>query len=193
MAGSVDALERADFRLLALLVTWFGIHSPWVNADRLIHLVKARPAERILAFWSALAHWKASDHRFSRLESYSGSPIDLLPVGTEFQIARHGEDERFKNSALRVPANLLRDRPGDVLEPAELASRHSAYRWRIIIGPSYRADMWAALETEPGLSAAVLARQTYGSFATAWRVRRDFTMIASASAGTPSCTPTRRG
>jgi hypothetical protein len=72
-----------------------------------------------------------------------------------------------------VPANILRDRPGDVLEPAELARIHHAYRCRVMIGPTYRADMWAALEADPTLSAADLARKSYGSFATAWQVHKD--------------------
>jgi hypothetical protein len=63
--------------------------------------------------------------------------IDLLATGTAFQIGRHGEDNRFAGSKLRVPGNTLRDRKEDVLQPAELA------------------------------------RRTYGSFATAWGVRRD--------------------
>jgi hypothetical protein len=38
--------------------------------------------------------------------------------------------------------------------------------------------MWAALEHDTTLSVAELARTTYGSFATAWRVRRDFGLLA---------------
>ena len=76
-----------------------------------------------------------------------------------------------------MPANVLRDRAADVQPPAELARRHRAYRCRVLIGPSYRADMWAALADDPALSAAALARKTYGSFATAWRVRRDFALL----------------
>jgi hypothetical protein len=40
--------------------------------------------------------------------------------------------------------------------------------------------MWAAVEDDPTLSATALARKTYGSFATAWRVRRDFAILAGA-------------
>ena len=65
-------------------------------------------------------------------------------------------------------------RPADVLTPPELVARHPAYRARVLIGPTYRADMWAALEEDRDLSAAELARRAYGSFATAWAVRRDF-------------------
>jgi hypothetical protein len=49
-----------------------------------------------------------------------------------------------------------------------------------MLGPSYRADMWAELETDPGLAAAELARRTYGSFATAWHVKHDWQVLRGA-------------
>lgn len=182
LAASVEGLEREDLRVLAVLVTWFGIHAAHVNADRLTRLVMLQASKRVRAFWSALGRWRATDRRFARLaRAYRGPQLDLLSTGTDFQVARHGEDERFAGSKLRVPANVLRDRPSDVLQPAELARSHAAYRWRIVIGPTYRADMWAALERQPDLSAAALARATYGSFATAWQVRKDFATWSASS------------
>jgi hypothetical protein len=190
--ASMDGMERGDLRVLAVLVTWFGAHSGRVNADRLTRLVALQESQRVRAFWSALARWHASDRRFARLaRSYGGPRVDLLPTGTDFQVARHGEDPRFAGTKLRAPANVLRDRPADVLTPAELAARHSAYRWRLVIGPTYRADTWAALEREPMLPAAALARKTYGSFATAWQTRRDF--VTWRSTKTHTRTPTARG
>ncbi|HEY3399160.1 MAG TPA: hypothetical protein VGK03_00890 [Geothrix sp.] len=62
--------------------------------------------------------------------------------------------------------------------PTELARRHRSYRCRILLGPSYRADMWAELDRDPSLSAAELARRSYGSFATAWHVKRDWQVLA---------------
>jgi hypothetical protein len=179
--ASVEGLERDDLRVLAVLVTWFGVHAAHVNADRLTRLVALQASKRVRAFWSALARWRAADRRFARLARvYRGPPLDLLSTGTDFQLARHGADPRFARSKLRVPANVLRDRPADVLQPAELARTHAAYRWRLVIGPSYRADMWAALERKLDLSAAALARATYGSFATAWQVRKDFAVWRTA-------------
>jgi hypothetical protein len=176
--ASIDGMENGDLRVLAVLVTWFGIHAPWVNADRMTRLVSATKAPRVRAFWSALARWQSKDRRFARLASiYTGDRVDLLATGTDFQVKRHGEDERFAGGLLRVPSNVLRDRQADVLTPPELAKRHSAYRLRILIGPSYRADMWAELERASDLPAAQLARRTYGSFATAWHVRRDFGLL----------------
>lgn len=183
--ASIEGLERDDLRVLAVLVTWFGVHSGRVNADRLTRLVALQASKRVRAFWSALARWRATDRRFARLaRAYRGPRLDLLSTGTDFQVARHGEDERFAGSKLRVPANVLRDRPADVLQPADLARSHAAYRWRLVIGPTYRADMWAALDRQPDLAAAALARATYGSFATAWQVRKEF---ATWSGATGSC------
>lgn len=172
--ASLEAMEHHDLRVLAVLMTWFGVHSPYVNADRLTKIIAAQRSERVRALWSALARWMGKDRRFARLvQIYKGPRIDLLPIGTDFQVKRHGEDTRFAGSALCTPANLLRDRQADVLSPRELAQQHSVYRYRVMIGPTYRADMWAALDQNPDLTTANLARLTYGSFATAWNVRRD--------------------
>jgi hypothetical protein len=175
--ASAEAMDGGDLRILALLVSWFGVHHAWVNADRLTRLVAARGSDRVHALWAALAHWHAKDRRFARLVGrHRGPRLDLAP-GAEFQIGRHGEDPRFAGSGLRVPANLLRDRPADIASPEALARRHRIYRWRIMMGPSYRADCWAALEADPRLSAAALARIAYASFATAWQVKRDFAVV----------------
>jgi hypothetical protein len=177
--ASFEGMEKDDLRVLAILVTWFGVHAPWVNADRLTKIVAETPAPRVRALWSALARWQSKDRRFARLTKvYAGPRLELLATGTDFQIKRHGEDERFAGGPLKVPANVLRDRPADILSPAELAKRHHAYRLRIMIGPTYRADMWSELERDSTLSAAELARRAYGSFATAWHVRRDFGLLA---------------
>ena len=177
--ASVEGMDKGDLRVLAVLVTWFGVHAPRVNADRFTRLVAAHESARVRALWSALANWQGADRRFARLAgAYAGPRIDVLATGTAFQVKRHGEDPRFAGSILRVPSNLLRDRSADVLPPADLARRHRAYRCRVLMGPSYRADMWAALEAAPTLSAAALARSTHGSFATAWHVRSDFSLLA---------------
>ena len=177
--ASIEGVEHYDLRVLAVLVTWFGIHAPWVNADRLTKVVETQSSRRLRAFWSALASWYRKDRRFARLARlYVGQRQDLIETGTDFQVRRRGEDPRFRGSAIRVAANVLRDRTSDVLQPADLAQRHNAYRRRVMMGPSYRADMWAALEREPTLSAAELARRTYGSFATAWHVKREFRLLS---------------
>jgi hypothetical protein len=180
LAASVEALENEKRRTLAILMTWFGIHATWVNADRLYRIVKTQDSSLLHAFWSALARWKGKDRRFSKMARlHQGPPRELLSKGTAFHLSRHGEDPRLANGPLIVPANVLRDRPRDVLSPGDLATRHRDYRQRIIMGPTYRADMWALLRDEPHLSAAELARRTYGSFATAWQVKRDWDLLAA--------------
>lgn len=176
--ASMAAMDEDDLRVLSVLVRWFGVHHAFVNADRLFKLVYGRGPERVRALWSALATWQTSDRRFGRLQALSRKQrIDVLATGTQFQIKRHGEDVRFADTCLRVPGNLLRDRESDVLGPEVVARRHLAYRYRVMMGPNYRADLWAALEKDPALTAAELARQTYSSFASAWQARRDFTIL----------------
>jgi len=38
--------------------------------------------------------------------------------------------------------------------------------------------MWAENERDPILTAAEIARRTYGSFATAWQVKKDWAVLA---------------
>lgn len=181
LAASIEGMERDDLRVLAILMTWLEVHAAWINADRLTTLVGQQPSVRVRAFWGAVAHWLGKDRRFARLsKTYEGPRLDLLGTGTDFHLRRAGEDPRFTGGPLRVPAGILRNRKGDVLTPTELARLHGAYRRRILLGPSYRADMWAELDQEPSLSAAELARRTYGSFATAWHVKRDWELLKGA-------------
>lgn len=181
--ASVEGVEHGDLRVLAVLVTWFGVHRARVNVDRLTRLVAGQGTPRVRALWSALAIWQGHDRRYARLAAlHRGDRVDLLTTGTDFQVRRHGEDARFVGTGLRVPANVLRDRPEDVLRPEELARRHPTYRQRVTMGPSYRADLWAALAARPSSTAAELARGTYASFASAWQVKRDYAIVAAASA-----------
>ena len=151
-----------------------------VNADRLIALVGEQSSHRVRAYWSSIISWLEKDRRFTRLAAlYAGPRLVLLETGTRFHVARKGEDPRFRSGPLRVPAEVLRDRPGDVVPPNEHATMHRGYRWGVLIGPIYRADMFAELETEPSLTLVKLARRTYGSVATAFRVKHDWTVLAA--------------
>lgn len=178
LAASIEGMG-GDLRLLSLLVDWIDIHYPRINCDRLFRIVKIHSNKRVTAFWSAIARWKSSDRRFCRLAKlHKGRKVDLLTSGGDFHIKRNGEDPRFAKSSLRVPLKAgLRNRPSDILEPKKLAKIHSAYRHRLIIGPSYRADMWAQMELDSSLSPADLARATYGSFATAWQVKNEWALV----------------
>ena len=167
-------MEDDDYRTLGLLVAWLDVHSARLNADRLIALVRHVSEPRVRAFWRAMARRRTTDRRWKRLARMASTPTELLRTGNAFQIRRRGEDPRFVDTGLIVPMGVLRQRPGDVQTPAAVCRLHRAYRWRTIIGPSYRADLWAALEIDTTMTTSALARQSYASFATAWQVRRDF-------------------
>jgi hypothetical protein len=178
VAASEEGLEHDDLRTLAVLTTWLVVHAEAINADRLIKIVTTIESPRTRAFWSAFASRRRADRRFHRLKGrVRGSPAGSPKGGNRFQLRRHGDDPRFADTALRVPANVLRDRSADVLDPGPLARTHTPYRLRLLLGPSYRADMWAALERDPTLSAAELARQADGSFATAWQVKAHWSLL----------------
>lgn len=180
-ASEVGMEDQHDLRVLAVLTTWIGAHHRHINADRLTRCVAAHGSGRVHAYWAGIARWLSKDRRFFRLEKLRPqAPVALLPVGNDFQIARRGEDERFMGSVLRVPAGTLRDRDTDVLSPTHLVRRHAGYRNRVIMGPTWRADVWTALEAEPEATVADVARRVGCSFATAWQVVQDFRLIRDA-------------
>ncbi len=178
-------MEKNDFRVLNVLCKWIDVHAPRVNADRLTRLVESSADhERTRAFWAAVGQWQQQrDRRFARLADLRSAHVRLdLFEGSNFQVQKRGEHPWFTGTSLRVPAGTLRDRVSDVATPEQLASIHPVYRERVIQGPSYRADMWAALTLDPTLTPTELARLTYGSFATAWEVRRDWAIVHSRAA-----------
>jgi len=180
--ASEIAMLEDDLRVLGLLMLWLDVHHAHVNADRLVRVLPRHQAPRVRALWASIAQWLSHDRRLSRLRgAYEGSSLELLPVGTAFQLERKGEDDRFVGSALLVTAGTLRQRASDVLSRVELARIHAGYRTRVLMGPSWRADVWAALEADPSLTAAEAARRAYCSFATAWQVKRDFEVLREAS------------
>jgi hypothetical protein len=181
--ASAVGMDEGDLRVLAVLTTWIGVHHAHMNADRLVRFVGAHPSQRVRVYWAAIATWLKKDRRLARLaDAYQGPPIELLPTGTAFQIKRRGEDERFVDSPLRAPLGTLRDRSDDVLRPEVLVRRHAGYRNRVLMGPSFRADVWTVLEKTPGLSVADIARSASCSFATAWQAVQDFRLLRAATA-----------
>lgn len=174
-------MDEGDFRVLSVVTTWLRIHHAMLNADRLIRCVSEHPSDRVHAYWSAVARWLAQDRRLAKLFGlYSGAPVELLPVGTDFQVARRGEDPRFVGSSLRVPRGTLRDREDDVIPPEALLRRHAGYRNRVKMGPTWRADVWTVLEADPEIGPAEAARRAGCSFATAWQVTQDFALFRRA-------------
>jgi hypothetical protein len=176
-ASEVGLLDD-DLRVLGVLVQWFEVHHAYVNADRMVRVLPGHPSTRVRAFWAAIAGWLDKDRRFARLASaYHGPRIDLLEVGTAFHVERRGEDDRFAGSPLVVPAETLRARAADVLPPSELVRQHTGYRNRVLMGPSWRADVWSLLEARPDMTVAEAARRAYCAFSTAWQIKQDFDLL----------------
>lgn len=176
--GSEVGMIEDDLRVLGVLVQWLEAHHGYVNADRLVRVVPGHPSPRVRAFWAAIARWLDKDRRLARLASaYHGPRIDLLEVGTAFHVERRGEDDRFARSPLVVPAETLRARAADVLTPSELVRQHAGYRNRVLMGPSWRADVWTLLEARPDTTVAEAARRAYCAFSTAWQTKQDFDLL----------------
>lgn len=178
VAASIEGLA-GDYRALSLLVDWIPIHFDQVNVDLLVKIVKALPDKKIKAFWSSIGKWQGKDPRLKRLARiYRGPRLPILDEKLiRFPLQRDGEDTRFLGTNLIVPGRMLRHRPKDIADCASVARNHLGYRYRLIIGPTYRADMWAALERHSTLTPSDLARKCYGSFSTAWNVRKDWEVI----------------
>jgi hypothetical protein len=185
LASAVRAALPRDFRALGVVLAWLEVHGARVNVPRLGRFLALLddPVER--ALWAAVGRWLGRhDARWRVLASaYRGPRLQLDDAEiTALQLARSGEDPRFIGSALCVPSKLLRSRTEDVDDPVLLARRHPAYLQRVAFGPSYRADVWAALSQHPDASAAELARAVGCAYETARAVMRDWKTVTEARA-----------
>jgi len=182
VAASIAGVS-GDLRMLSLLTDWIDIHFSWINVDHLTTLVAANDDKRVQVFWTACAQWKKTDSRFQKLRNLSkGKRVPLISDPTGFLLKRSGEDPRFKETILLIPNKTLRHRPVDIDPPERLSKMHKAYRYRIMFGPTYRADLLATLEREPAISTADLARRCYSSFSAAWEAKKDFEILNSKTA-----------
>jgi len=63
----------------------------------------------------------------------------------------------------------------------QLVHFHHGYRARVLMGPTWRADLFSKLDREPTLTVAELARRVGSSFAVAWEAHRDWHLLARAT------------
>ncbi|MBW1811162.1 MAG: hypothetical protein JRJ87_23425 [Deltaproteobacteria bacterium] len=178
--ASIDGMIGKDLRTLSVMVKWLESYYRWINVGRLTKIVSCCEHDRVKAFWTAVAIWKNTDIRFKKLSQiYKGPRVEVImpPFDSSYHYMKHGENRRFSDGPLGVPANVLRDREMDVVPPDKTAIDNLFVRYRIMMGPTYRSDMWAALQINPDLTPAELARQTYGSFPVAWQVKKDWEIV----------------
>lgn len=182
VGASLEGLS-GDGRVLSLLVDWIGLHYTRINADRLVLMIlkmHTKQPKLFSTFWAAVSQWLHTDIRFSRLgRLVPKRRVNFLDDRTDFLVKKNGEDERFQGTCLRIPKGVLRHRNDDIFSPVELTENNMSYRLRVMIGPSYRADMWAWLCRDSKLSAAEVARRSYGSYPTAFAVKRDFEIVGA--------------
>jgi hypothetical protein len=179
LAAAQLGMEGGDLRVLGVLVMWWQEHHTYVHANRLIQFALQHRTLRLDALWSALAQLTAHDRRFAKLKALASAEqrVELLPVGNAFQLMRRGEDVRFVQSALAVPAGTLRERAGDILSREVLVRQHPGYKHRVQFGPTWRADLWTVLTKQPTLTTAQAARVVGCAFSTAWPIVRDFHLL----------------
>jgi len=183
LSASLEALENLDWRTLSLVVQWFCTHSAIINVDRLTRmLTELKDHKELVIFWSALAQTTKHDLRFKRLqELYKGRRSLLGDNSSKMLLKRNGEDERFKDTVLIVPNKMLRERESDILELKELVKIHQGAYYRVMLGPSYRADCFCELIKDKSITASETARLSYSSFKTAWDAKNDWEVIKIAS------------
>lgn len=168
-----------DYRVLSILTDWLEIHKEVINVDRLVMASKEIRNQKVRAYFSAIGFRFKKDSRFKKLiQVYKEKPVFLgIDSSYPFLVQRNGEDQRFLNSKLIVAKGTIRERKEDVSTPIELAKAHEDYYYRILIGPSFRADMVSLFLRDKNISPSELARKCYGSFASAWQVVTDMKMI----------------
>ena len=190
ISASIEAVNNKDNRIGGLLVDWITIHYLRVNVDRLTKFVFSLSDldyKSVKIFWCANAQrLVVKDQRFKRLsELYKGKRVDFadrfLKKGqrkvTKTIIEIKGADERFKRTCIRVPKGYFSERPYQIFPVSVIAKNHLPYRYRVMMGASYRADLWALLDSNPGISAYALGKKAHCSYRSAYIAKKDYELL----------------
>jgi hypothetical protein len=192
--ASALGMDDGDLRVLAVLTTWLGVHHTHVNADRLVRQVGAHPSERVRAYWAAIAAWLRKDRRLARLATRlrgrAGRAAANRDRSSRCNVAARMSASRSRSCSPRRAPSVTAMTTCSRRRPS--IRRHAGYRNRVLMGPSFRADVWTTLEHAPGLSIADVARKASCSFATAWQAAQDFRLLRAAEVATTGW-PARRG
>ena len=190
VSASVEAVNNKDNRIGGLLVDWITAHYLRINADRLTKFVcRLSDSEYkfVKIFWCANAQRLfMKDQRFKRLsELYKGRRINFADrflknrkqKTTKLLIEIKGEDERFKKTCIRVPKGYFSERPNQIFPVSVVAKNHLPFRYRVMMGPSYRADLWALLDNAPSISAYALGKKAHCSYRAAYIAKKDYELL----------------
>ena len=190
ISASIEAINNKDNRIGELLVDWITLHYLRVNVDRLTKFVFSlsdSDYKFVKIFWCANAQRLfIKDQRIKRLsELYKGRRINFAdrfvkkgePKVTKMLIEMKGEDERFKRTCIRVPKGYLSERPHQIFPVFVIAKNHLPYRYRVMMGSSYRADLWALLDSDPNISAYALGKKVHCSYRAAYIAKKDYGLL----------------
>jgi hypothetical protein len=178
ISAAHGAVMDGEGRLWTTLLDWWSVHHPCVNADRLVRALKELDLKPLQAFFAGLAQSMEPQGRFHALASiYRGPRLVIFNEEYRYRLARDGEAERFQGTALAVPSSLYQESTRDVFSQKELCAWHANYRWRVMIGPTFRADLWVACERGFSRTAYALAQETYCSLGAARRVLQDYELV----------------
>jgi len=194
ISASIEAVNNKDSRIGGLLVDWITSHYLRINVDRLtkfIFSLSDLDYKFVKIFWCANAQrFFAKDQRFKRLsELYNGRRVNFadrfLKKGqkksTKMLIEIKGEDERFKRTCIRIPKGYFSERPHQIFPVSIIAKNHLPYRYRVMMGSSYRADLWALLESDSNMSAYALGKKAYCSYRSAYIAKKDYEILKRTS------------
>ena len=190
ISASVEAVNNKDNRIGGLLVDWITVHYLRMNVDRLTKFVfnlSNSEYKFVKIFWCANAQRLfVKDQRFKRLSGlYKGRRINFADCfskngkqkATKMLIEIKGEDERFKRTCIRVPEGYFSERPNQIFPVSVIAKNHLPYRYRVMMGPSYRADLWALLDNDPSISAYALGKKAHCSYRAAYIAKKDYKLL----------------
>ena len=191
ISASIEAANNKDNRIGGLLVDWITAHYLRVNLDRLTKFVFSlsdSDYKFVKIFWCANAQRLfIKDQRFKRLsELYKGRRVNFADRSikkgqqrvTKMLIEMKGEDERFKRTCIRAPNGYFSERPHQIFPVSVIAKNHLPYRYRVMMGSSYRADLWAFLDSDPNISAYyALGKKVHCSYRAAYMVKKDYELL----------------
>ena len=190
ISASIEAVNNKDNRMGGLLVDWITIHYLRINVDRLTKFVfslSKSDYKFVKIFWCANAQRLfTKDQRFKRLsELYKGRRVNFADrfvkkrqkKATKMLIEIKGEDGRFKRTCIRVPKGYFSERPQQIFPVSVVAKNHLPYRYRVMMGPSYRADLWALLDSDSNISAYALGKKAHCSYRSAYIAKKDYEFL----------------
>ena len=190
ISASIEAVNNKDNRIGGLLVDWITVHYLRVNVDRLTKFVfnlSDLDYKFVKIFWCANAQRLfIKDQRFKRLsELYKGRRVGFADrflkkrekKVTKMLIEIKGEDERFKRTCIRIPKGYFPKRLHQIFPVSVIAKNHLSYRYRVMMGSSYRADLWALLDSDSNISAYALGKKAHCSYRTAYMAKKDYELL----------------